>query len=301
MAKYVTPQMERIDLKNKKTKNLDYSFWREAWKRIKRNRTGMLGMYIIILLILVAIFAQVISPYSPTAINLRESNQTPSWRHPFGTDELGRDILSRCLAATQISLPMGIIGAIASVLFGGALGLIASFFMGRTDNVIMRIMDVLQAIPPTLMAITVVATIGVGIFQLLLAMAISALPMFARTVRSAVLTVRDSEYVEASRTVGAGIVRLMIRHILPNCAGHIIIFIVSSVAGSIMMISMMSYIGLGIAPPTPEWGSMLAAGRTYLQSYPHMIIFPGIMIMVTVFAFNLFGDGVRDALDPKMK
>lgn len=301
MAKYITAQMERTNRMMVNSKKKDYSFWRDAWKRMKRNKTGMFGMYIILALILVAIFAKVIAPYNATDVNVLNAYRTPCREHLFGTDELGRDILSRCIAAAQISLPMGILGAIASVFLGGVLGLIAAFFMGRTDQAIMRVMDVVQAIPATLMAITVVATIGTGIPQLVLAIALSALPLFAKTVRSAVLTVRDSEYIEASRTIGAGNARLMIRHILPNCMGHMIIFIVSSVSGSIMLISMMSYIGLGILPPTPEWGSLLAAGKTYIQSFPHMIIFPGIMIMITVFAFNLFGDGVRDALDPKLK
>jgi len=293
--------MEKINKLNSKVRKKDYSFWQDAWKRMKKNKTGMLGMYIILLLLVVAIFAQLLAPYDAKAVDVLNAYRTPSLEHPFGTDELGRDILSRCIAAAQISLPMGILGAIASVLFGGVLGLIAAFFMGITDQAIMRIMDVMQAIPATLMAITVVATIGTGVPQLVLAIALSALPLFARTVRSAVLTVRDSEYVEASRTIGAGNIRLMIRHILPNCMGHMIIFIVSSVSGSIMLISMMSYIGLGILPPTPEWGSLLAAGKTYIQSFPHMVIFPGVMILITVFAFNLFGDGVRDALDPKLK
>jgi len=293
--------MEKINKLNSKVRKKDYSFWQDAWKRMKKNKTGMLGMYIILLLLVVAIFAQLLAPYDAKAVDVPNAYRTPCLEHPFGTDELGRDILSRCIAAAQISLPMGILGAIASVLFGGVLGLIAAFFMGITDQAIMRIMDVMQAIPATLMAITVVATIGTGVPQLVLAIALSALPLFARTVRSAVLTVRDSEYVEASRTIGAGNIRLMIRHILPNCMGHMIIFIVSSVSGSIMLISMMSYIGLGILPPTPEWGSLLAAGKTYIQSFPHMVIFPGVMILITVFAFNLFGDGVRDALDPKLK
>jgi len=258
-------------------------------------------MVIIIILLLIALFAQIITPYNPTTIDLMHANQTPNWSHLFGTDELGRDILSRCLAGTQVSLPMGIAGAISSVILGGILGLIAAFFMGRIDHLIMRVMDVLQAIPGILMAIAVVATIGIGIFQLLLAMAISSLPMFARAVRAAVLTVRDSEYVEASRTIGARTVRLMLRHIMPNCVGHLIIFAVGSISGSILIISTLSFLGLGVAPPTPEWGAMLSAGKTYIQSYPHMVIFPGLMIMITVFAFNLFGDGVRDALDPKMR
>lgn len=301
MAKYVTPQMEKINAKNKGRSARNYSFWWEAWKRLKRNKTAMVGLAIILLLVFVAVFAKVIAPYDATVANVKDSYMTPCRAHLFGTDELGRDIFSRCVIAAQISLPMGILGAIASVLLGGTLGLIAAFFMGTTDNIIMRIMDVFQAIPSTLMAITVVATLDNGIPQLILAIALSNLPMFAKTVRSAVLTVRDSEFIEASRTVGASNIRLMLTHILPNSVGFIVIYFVSTISGTIVTISMLSYIGLGIVPPTPEWGSMLSAGRTYIQSFPHMVLFPGIMIMIAIFAFNAFGDGVRDALDPKLK
>ena len=301
MPKLVTPEMEKINSKNSKKRNKKYSFWGDAWKRLKRNRLAMVGLAVIVLLLLVAVFANYIAPYNQSTVNPSEAYQSPNSKHLFGTDQLGRDILSRCLYAARVSLPMGIMCSIASVFVGGLFGLVAAFFMGKTDNIIMRIMDVLQSIPGILMAICVVAALGTGIFSLILAIALSGIPVFARTVRSAVLTVRDNEYVDASRTIGASDIRLMLRHILPNCVGHVIIFVVASVAGNILVISGMSYIGLGIQPPTPEWGSLLSAGKTFIQSYPYMVIFPGLFILVTVFAFNLLGDGVRDALDPRLK
>ena len=301
MPKFKTPEMEKINARLNRKKPKKYSFWADAWKRLRRNRLAMVGLGMIALLLLLAIFAGVITPFKYTDVNPSEKFQSPNARHIFGTDQLGRDIFSRCIYAARISLPMGIVCSIAAVSLGGLFGLVAAFFMGKTDNTIMRVMDVLQSIPGTLMAICVVASLGTGIVQLVIAIAISGIPIFARTVRSAVLTVRDNEYVEASRVVGAGNVLLMARHILPNCVGHVIIFVVSSIAGNILVISGMSYIGLGIQPPTPEWGSLLSAGKTFIQSYPYMVIFPGLFILITVFAFNLFGDGVRDALDPRLK
>lgn len=302
MSKIITPAMEKINRKQRRMKKeRRYNFWIDAWSRLKRNRLSMLGLGIIVVLFLIGIFAKSIIPYSYSKVDMANAFITPNDDHLFGTDQLGRDVFSRCIYATRISLPMGIVCAVVAISMGGILGLAAAFFMGKVDNVLMRTMDILQAIPGTLMAICVVASLGTGIFQLILAIAISNVPMFAKTVRSAVLTVRDSEYIEATRTIGAKTVRLMFRHIIPNCVGNIIIFVVSSVAGNIMIISMMSYIGLGIQPPLPEWGSLLADGKGYIASYTHMVVFPGLFIMITVFAFFLLGDGVRDALDPRLK
>lgn len=299
MSKIVTSAMER-QKKRKPSDEKRYSFWGDAWKRFRRNKLSMLGLGIIVLLLLVSIFAGYLCPYDYAEANVLDKLQGPSAKHWFGTDNLGRDLFSRCLYATRISLPMGLAGSIGSLVLGGVMGLVAAFFMGKTDNVIMRVMDILQAIPSMLMAVCVVATVGTGVWQLILAMSISNVPFFAKTVRSAALTVRSSEYVEASRTVGAQNLRLMFKHVLPNCVGHVIIFAVSSVSGCIMLISMLSYIGLGVQPPLPEWGSLLAAGKSYIMSHPTLVIFPGLCILITVFAFNLFGDGVRDALDPRL-
>ncbi len=305
MAKITTPAMERIAKQQSRRrggkKEKSFSFMADAWKRFSRNKMAMLGLGIIVALLLVAVFANQIIPHSYVKTSMKEAYQFPSKEHWFGTDNLGRDIFSRCIYATRVSLPMGIICAIVSICMGGFVGLIAAFFMGTVDNVLMRIMDILQAIPGTLMAICVVASLGTGVPQLVLAIALGGLPMFAKTVRSAVFTVRDKDYIEATRSLGAGSFRLMFRHIIPNCIGHFIITVVSSVAGNIMVISVMSYIGLGIQPPLPEWGYMLADGKAYISSYWHMVAFPGVFILLTVYAFFLLGDGVRDALDPNMK
>lgn len=306
MSKITTPAMEAIAKRQSKkrkkpSEEKSFSFWADAWKRFSRNRMAMVGLGIIVLLLLVALFANYLIPYSYVKTNMAEAYQKPNGQHWFGTDHLGRDIFSRCIYASRVSLPMGIICALVSVALGGFVGLIAAFFMGTVDNLLMRIMDVFQAIPGTLMAICVVASLGTGVPQLILAIALCGLPMFAKTVRSAVFTVRDKDYIEATRSIGAKNLRLMFRHILPNCIGHFIITAVSSVAGNIMLISTMSYIGLGIQPPLPEWGFMLADGKAYISSYWHMVAFPGLFILFTVYAFFLLGDGVRDALDPNMK
>lgn len=299
MAKHVTDTILAFEAKAGKKRT--YSYWREAWRRLKRNRTAVVGMVIIIILLLVAIAAPLIIPYSYSASDVAAMNQTPSAQHWFGTDNLGRDIFSRCIYATRVSIPIGIVSAAISVIIGGVFGLIAAFFAGKIDLILMRVMDILQAIPSMMMAIIVISALGTGTIPLMIAVGMSCVPNFAKTVRSAVLTVRSSEYVDASRSLGSGNLRLMFKHILPNCVGFVLIVCVQIISGNIMFISSLSYIGLGITAPTPEWGAMLSAGKTYIQSYPHMVIFPGLMIMLTVFAFNLFADGVRDALDPRLK
>lgn len=303
MAKCMTPEMKKINARNisRSGKIKQYNYWTDAWYRLKRNPTAVVGLIVFILLILLAIFADLIAPYKYDAPDYSAMLQKPSMAHPFGTDPLGRDQLSRCIYGTRYSLGLGLVCMCLALGTGGLLGLLAAFFGGGTDSLIMRIMDVFQAIPGTLMAITVVATLGTGTPQLLLALALSCMPMMAKTVRSAIFTVRGSEYIQASRAVGASNLRLMVRHMLPNALGHIIIYAVGSIAGSIMVIAMLSYIGLGIQPPAPEWGSLLNAGKLYISSYPYLVLFPGLMIMITVLSLNLFGNGLRDALDPRLK
>lgn len=303
MSKIHTPEMERINRKlHTKDGNVrEYSFWREAWFRLSRNRTAIIGMVIILLIILCAIFAGLLSPYDPTVADYMSAKQPPSAEHWFGTDNLGRDIFSRCMHAARVSFPLGVICAALGLICGGFIGMIAAFFGGKIDNILMRIMDVFQSIPGMLMAIVVVATLGSGTTQLLLALTISMLPSMSKTVRAAIFTVRGNEYMEASRSVGASNMRLMLVHAFPNAIGHIIIFAVGMISASIMIISSLSYIGLGIQPPTPEWGAMLSTGKDYMQSSAHMVLFPGLMIMITVLGFNLFADGLRDALDPRLK
>ena len=303
MAKLVTPEMKRINRRNHNRKGelKTHSYWSDAWVRLKRNPTAVAGLVVITIMVLMAIFADVVAPYGYAEVDYTSMSTPPSAAHWFGTDSLGRDLFSRCIYGARWSLGLGLVCMFLALGGGGVLGLIAGYFGKRTDTIIMRIMDVFQAIPGTLMAITVVATLGTGTPQLLLALALSSMPMMAKVVRAAILTVRKSDYVESSRAIGAGNFRLMVRHMLPNALGHIIIYAVGSVAGSIMVIATLSYIGLGIQPPDPEWGALLNAGKSYITTHSYMVLYPGLMIMVAVLSLNLFGNGLRDALDPRLK
>lgn len=301
MAKRITPQMEKINRRNERRKRKKYSFWGDVWHSLCRNPVTCCALVVTIGLILIAIFADVIAPYPYDAADYLNMLSPPSAEHWFGTDNLGRDLFSRCIYGARYSLSLGLLCMLLGMVSGGLLGLIASFFGGAVDNVIMRIMDVFQAIPGTLMAITVIAALGKGIPQLLFALALSSLPIFSKTVRAAIFTVRENEYIESSRALGAGNLRLMFRHMLPNALGHIIIYAVGMISGSIMLIATLSYIGLGIQPPTPEWGALLNAGKGYITSSAYLVFYPGLCIMVAVLALNILGNGLRDALDPRLK
>lgn len=306
MSKISTPAMDAIEQRHRKglrkfSAERRFSFLEDAWKRFRRNKMAVFGLCIIILLLLIGIFANQLIPHSYLATDLDEAYQSPNKTYWFGTDHLGRDIFSRCIYATRVSLPMGLLCSVASIFLGGTVGLVCAYFMGSVDTVVMRIMDIFQSVPGTLMAICVVASLGTGVPQLVLAISLGGLSGFSRTVRASALTVRDKDYIDATRALGASNIRLMFRHILPNCVGHFIISVVSSVSGNIMVISAMSYIGLGIQPPLPEWGFMLNDGKAYIANYWYMVAFPGIFILLTVYAFFLIGDGVRDALDPNMR
>lgn len=303
MAKMITPQMTVINQKNAaqggKTKGVSPTL--EAWKRLSRNRTAVFGMIIIIILIILALLADVIAPYGYAEQDYSAVKLGPCFDHPFGTDNMGRDILSRCLYGARYSLPIGFVCVICALLLGGSLGFTCAYFGGKSDLIIMRVMDVFQAIPPTLMAIAIVSALGDGMAQLIFAITISFMSGTARVCRAAIFTVKRSEYISSSRAVGAGGIRLMLRHMIPNALAPIIIECVNMLAGSVLIVSGLSYLGLGLTPPTPEWGVLLSGGKDFLTSAPHMVIFPGLCIMITVFAFNLFGDGLRDALDPRLK
>lgn len=273
----------------------------EAWKRLRRNRMAMIGMAIVILLVLCAIFAPLIAPYDFEYQDYEAFLQFPTAKHIMGTDNFGRDIFSRVVYGTRISIPIGLICVSISSIVGGTFGALAAFYGGKIENLIMRFMDIYQSIPSMLLAIAIAAALGTGMRNLILAIALGTIPLYARIVRSAILTVKRKDYVLSARAIGSGTGRLIIKHMLPNCVGPIIVQMTFSVAAGILTAASLSYIGLGIAPPTPEWGSMLNAGKQYLQTYPHMLIFPGLMIMITVLALNLFGDGLRDALDPRLK
>ena len=294
--------MEKIERKNARRKKPRKSTpGYEAWKRFKRNPTAIIGLVVVCLLLLVAIFAPLIAPYDYQVQDFLSMSKKPSAAHLFGTDQLGRDIFSRCIYGARYSLVIALFCTIAAFFSGGLLGIIAGYFGGRVDTIIMRIMDIFQAIPMIMMAMCIVAVLGNGIPQLVAAIMFASMPTMARNNRAAILRVRGSDYIESSEAIGVGQVRMIVKHMIPNAVGVMVIYFVGFLAVSIMMMSSMSYIGVGLAAPTPEWGLILNDGKAYMTQSPYMMVFPAIMIMITCFAFNLMGDGLRDAFDPKMK
>ena len=274
---------------------------KEIWRRFRRNKQAMVGMCMLLLMIFSAIFASVISPYDPLQQDIINSLQPPSAAHFFGTDELGRDIFSRILYGSRISLTVGLIAVSISSVVGCALGAIAGYYGGVLDNVIMRCTDVLMAIPSILLNISIVAALGTGLQNVMIAIGISSVPAYCRIMRASLLSLKDQEFVDASRAAGASDPYIILNHILPNSLAPLIVQATLKIGGAILSCASMSFIGLGIVPPTPEWGAMLSTGRDFLRDAPHLTAFPGMAIMFAVFAMNLMGDGLRDALDPKLK
>ncbi|WP_148409835.1 ABC transporter permease [Murimonas intestini] len=302
MAKMHTPAMEAIEKRNaKRKKPVKSTPAYESWKRFKRNPTALIGLAVVCLLILVAIFAPLIAPYDYQVQDFMAMMQKPSAAHLFGTDQFGRDIFSRCIYGARYSLIIALFCTIAAFFSGGLLGIIAGYFGGKVDTVIMRIMDIFQAIPMIMMAMCIVAVLGNGIPQLVAAIMFASMPTMARNNRAAILRVRGNDYIESSEAIGVNQFQMIVKHMIPNAVGVMIIYFVGFLAVSIMMMSSMSYIGVGLAAPTPEWGLILNDGKSYLTSAPYMMLFPALMIMITCFAFNLMGDGLRDAFDPRLK
>lgn len=289
--------------KKEPVKTKKRSQYADVWKRLKKSRTAMFGIGLIIGFILLAVFADVIVDYEMDAIklNVKERLQEPSADHWFGTDEYGRDIFARIVFGTRISLFVGMISVGIALSIGGTLGAIAGYYGGRIDNTIMRCLDVLLAIPTILLAITIVASLGASILNLMIAVGISNIPGFARVVRASVMSVKDQEFIEAAKAIGAKDHTIILKHVLPNSLAPIIVFATLKVATAIMATAALSFIGLGVQPPTPEWGSMLAGGRAYIRDQMYLVMFPGLAIVLTVLSLNLIGDGLRDALDPKLK
>jgi peptide/nickel transport system permease protein len=275
----------------------------EIWQRLLRNKMAMLGLVILVLLALSAIFADFIADYDSKVIaqNISERLQGPSAAHWFGTDEFGRDIFARIIHGGRVSLVVGLISVSVSLIIGGALGAFAGFYGGNVDNIIMRIMDIFLAIPSTLLAITIVAALGTSLVNVMLAIGISGIPNFARIVRAAVMSVKDQEFVESARAIGASNATIIFREIIPNCMAPIIVQATLSVASAILSTASLSFLGLGVQPPSPEWGAMLSSGRNFLRDAIHITLFPGLAIVITILALNLLGDGLRDALDPRLK
>jgi peptide/nickel transport system permease protein len=275
----------------------------EVWKRLSKNKAAVIGLIIVVLLLLMVIFADALYNYNDVVIkqNIKERLQTPSWSHPFGTDELGRDIMARIVHGGRMSLSISLISVTFALFAGGLLGAITGYFGGKIDMIIMRIMDIFLAIPATLLAITIVAALGPSTINLIIALAISNVPSFSRIVRGSVLMVRDVDYIEAARAIGATNKTIILEHILPNSFAPVLVQTTLSVAMMILTTAGLSFLGLGVQVPTPEWGFMLSSGRNYIRDYSYMTLFPGLAIMITILSLNLLGDGLRDALDPRLK
>ena len=252
-------------------------------------------------LVLLAIFADVITPYDAEKSDAANRLQLPSWEHLFGTDELGRDIFTRIAMGTRISLLVGIVSVTVSAVGGIILGSLAGYYGGKVDTLIMRFVDIWMAIPSLLLNITIVAVLGVGLQNVMIAIGISSIPGYCRTIRASILSIKSSDFIEASKACGASDLYLIATHIIPNSLAPLIVQATLRMGASILVCASMSFMGLGVVPPTPEWGAMLSTGRSFLRDYPHLCTFPGAAIMYTVLAMNLLGDGVRDALDPKLK
>ena len=273
------------------------------WKRFRKNKTAVLGLFLLSAIILIALCAPLLVDYKVDALeqNISERLLSPGSGHLLGTDQFGRDLFARIIYGARISLSLGFGAIFISVTIGILLGSVSGYYGGKIDNFIMRIMDVFLAIPHVLMAMIIVAALGAGTQNLLIAMAISSTPQFARIVRSAIITQRDSLYIEACKALGTRDMRIIVKHIIPNALGPIVVQATLNLAKTILNISFLSYLGLGVPSPTPEWGAMLSEAKDLMLYYPYLIMVPGCAIIVSVLSLNLLGDGLRDALDPKLK
>ena len=275
----------------------------EIMHRFLKNKMAVIGLVLFTIIILISVAAPLIADYANVAlkINVPGRLKAPNAQHLFGTDEMGRDILARIVHGARISLKIGFSAVAVALFIGGAFGAIAGFYGGSIDNIIMRFMDVFLCLPDVLLALAIVAAFGTNQVNMIIAIGLSFTPKFSRVVRSAVMSVRGFEYVEAARAIGATNTQIIIKHILINCIGPIIVQVTLYVASAILTISSLSFIGLGIQAPIPEWGNMLASGRAYMRDHAYIVMAPGLAIFVTILSLNLLGDGLRDALDPRLK
>ncbi len=273
----------------------------EVWRRLKRNRAATIGGAIVLLFVAIAIFAPLIAPYSPDEGDLTKRLNSPGREHLLGTDFLGRDLLSRVIYGARISLQIQIVSVLIALVIGTLLGMLGGYYGGKFDHVIMRLMDILLAFPGIFLAISIIAVLGPGLLNLMLAAGIYSIPQFARVVRGSIITLKEKEFVEAARAVGERDSNILIRYLLPNSMAPIIIQTTLRMATVLLTASGLSFLGLGVQPPTAEWGAMLSNARAYLITAPHVAMVPGLAIMLVVMGFNLFGDGLRDSLDPRLR
>ena len=276
--------------------------WREAWRRLKKSKTAMLGLVIITLLVLMAIFADVLADASlTTKIDGRAKLQPPSAEHWFGTDHLGRDLFARIVHGSRISLSMGLFVVAVAVTTGSVLGAMCGYYGGAFDSIMMRFFDIMYCIPTTLLTMVIVTTLGTGLINLLIALCIGSVPGISRLVRSTVISLAEVEYIQSAKAFGSSDAKIILRHIMPNAMGMIIVQATGMVAGTIIAAAGMSFLGFGVQPPTAEWGVILSDSRNYMLEAPHLMLIPGVAIIIAAMSITLVGDGLRDALDPRLK
>lgn len=277
------------------------SVMREAMDRLIRNKTAMAGLFILAVVSILCALAGVICPEGYDYQNVEVAFMHPCREYPFGTDNLGRSMLARILYGGRVSLSIGLISTGIAATLGLILGSLAGYYGGKVDNIIMRTLDVFYAIPNTLLAIAISSAMGGGIVNAMIAVGISSVPGFAKMVRAPILAIKEQEFVEAAHCIDASDWQVIFKHVVPNVLSPVIITITGQLAGAVLAASSLSFLGLGVQPPTPEWGSLIANSRQYIRDYPYLVTFPGIAIATVVLSMNLFGDGLRDALDPKLK
>ncbi|MBQ8562691.1 MAG: ABC transporter permease [Firmicutes bacterium] len=292
--------------KNKKaetTGRKNISKKRDIFNRFIRNRNSVIGLILTAIFVFFAIFAPLIVDYDNEVIKQDSPNrlELPGGDHTLGTDELGRDVMARLIYAARMSLAIGAMSVVIAIFLGVFIGSVAGYFGGKLDMVIMRLMEVLDGIPSFLMALTITAALGANIVTLMIAIALGSVAGQARIVRGAVLTVKNNEYVEAAKALGANDLQIIFYHIIPNCVATIIVQFSVKIAAGVLAASSLSFLGLGVQPPDPEWGAMLSGGRAYMLDNPYLTLFPGLCIMIVILAFNMLGDGLRDSLDPRLK
>ncbi|MBO4326033.1 MAG: ABC transporter permease [Clostridia bacterium] len=286
--------MSRVK-KNKKKSQLA-----DVWHQLKKNKGAVISLVVIVAIVIVAILAPVIAPYSYDATG-EKGFEAPSREHLLGTDKLGRDIFSRIIYGTRASLMIGLLSVLISAVIGIFIGALAGYFGGATDNILMRFLDIYQSIPMMLLCLVLAAILGPSLKNAIIALAVSMIPQFARMMRASILTVREMEYVEAAKSINGSTWHVMRKYIIPNSISPLIVTITMNVGNAILIGAMLSFVGLGVQPPTPEWGTMISDARNYMRQHPMLAVYPGVSIMITVLAFNLLGDGLRDALDPRLK
>ncbi|MBM4761355.1 nickel transporter permease [Bacillus sp. B15-48] len=275
--------------------------WRAFYRKLAKNKAALAGAFIVLIFFLLALFAPIIAPHDPLHIDISKKLEGPSAEHWLGTDDKGRDILSRLLYGSRISLTVGVLSTVLGAAVGILMGIIAGYYGRWIDSLLMRICDVLLAFPGILLALAIVSVLGASTTNVIIAVAFFAIPTFARIVRGSTLSVKKLEYIDAIRAMGASDSRIIFKHILPNIVSPIIVQATLYIASAIITASALSFLGMGTQPPDPEWGTMLSQGRSYIRQAPHITLFPGLVILIVVIGFNLFGDGLRDALDPKSK